>query len=171
VAAIVQEEKGNSIMAGKKKTRKLRLEAQTRASRKAIRGTAGQDFELPSGLRGQMQRQATYATEKVMERSPSIQGAIHSQPTNLASTQPHTPPKSELRHAQKAIDVHRNVIKAAKKGVETTPTKMAARMATRIAGRLARRLPVIGAALTLGEAAYRAYDYGKKRKKKNGRSK
>lgn len=105
------------------------------------------------------------------EGIPDLTTKNFDKPTKIAS--------QEFKHVDKAISVHRNVIKAGQKGIATTPTSMAARMAStgrlakkvagRVAGKVAKRLPVIGgflAAAGLASDAYAGYKAIKKAVKK-----
>jgi len=83
--------------------------------------------------------------------------------------------KAEGRLAKHAIAVNRNVIKAAKKGIQISGPEIATRMvsggriAKKIASRVARKIPVLGAfigAAGLASDAYAGYKAMTRKKKK-----
>jgi len=156
--SIMEEMEG--ILTGRKAKRKARtLQEHVKVSRKAI---GGQRVEIPEvgkvrvgGLRSEMRDQMAQARASASARSLATDPQA-SPPTARARTHPHAPVAGEFKHAEKAIRVHRNVIKAGEKGIRVSPKAMARRMAGRIAmlskaGKpLARRLPFVGGLITAG---------------------
>jgi hypothetical protein len=117
-------------------------------------------------LRKEVKSLQAAAEQTYIKRAPSA--AILADPELLNPTEVTTKrfwdkeskvPKGEMKHANKAQQVHRGVIKAANKGIAVPP----ANMAKRLAKKAARKLPVIGAAIG-------AYDVLTRLKgKKNGK--